>query len=341
MANKDTNDSPSNLWARRSNSSKVSLSTTRSDRADSHASPSIKRGFSSSGKSPFGSLSGISTSGVSSPTGTGASSAFGLGSGAFASFGGGKTPKTPGGTLDPIKAASARQDSGDEAKEASRRPAPTSKKSLGTLSAAEPQNAAGADLSESGAEHPIKYAWVVYYRPPTSKNSDYEKSIRPMFRMDTIESFWKVYTHLKRPSQLPPVSDYHLFREGIRPVWEDDENKQGGKFTMRLKKGVADRLWERLVMTMVGDQFNEASDEVCGAVVSVRQTEDVISIWTKNNGGRNVKIRETIKRELELPMDTNILFRSHDDSIQSRVEVDKARAEKTGGRRNTNDRLEF
>ena len=90
---------------------------------------------------------------------------------------------------------------------------------------------------------------------------------------------------------LPHVSDYHFFQEGIRPVWEDDANKKGGKWILRLKKGVADRYWEDLLLAMVGDQFMEASDEVCGAVVSVRPQEDVISVWTKNDGGRNIKIR--------------------------------------------------
>lgn len=77
-------------------------------------------------------------------------------------------------------------------------------------------------------------------------------------------------------------------------MWEDDANKKGGKWIMRLKKGVCDRYWEDLLMAMVGDQFNEASDEVCGAVLSVRAQEDVLSIWTKNDGGRNVKIRSVL-----------------------------------------------
>lgn len=65
---------------------------------------------------------------------------------------------------------------------------------------------------------------------------------------------------------------------------------------MRLKKGVADMFWEELLMAMVGDQFAEAGEEVCGAVVSVRSGEDVFSIWTKNDGGRNVKIRYVTTR---------------------------------------------
>lgn len=60
---------------------------------------------------------------------------------------------------------------------------------------------------------------------------------------------------------------------------------------MRLKKGVADRYWEDLLMAIVGDQFGEAGDEVTGAVLSVRNGEDVLSVWTKLDGGRNIRIR--------------------------------------------------
>jgi len=132
---------------------------------------------------------------------------------------------------------------------------------------------------------------VIWYRPPASKNSDYEKSIKPLYKMNTAQEFWRVYTHLKRPSSLPIVSDYHMFKDSIRPVWEDEENKQGGKWIIRLKKGVIDRYWDDMLLAVVGDQFAEAGEEVCGMVVSVRSGEDVFSVWTKNDGGRNIKIR--------------------------------------------------
>ena len=57
----------------------------------------------------------------------------------------------------------------------------------------------------------------------------------------------------------------------------------------------------------------------------MRSGEDVFSLWTKNDGGRNVKIRETIKRILSLPPDTNLQWRSHDDTITSRNAADQAR----------------
>ncbi|KAL9591884.1 MAG: hypothetical protein Q9179_007276 [Wetmoreana sp. 5 TL-2023] len=271
----------------------------------------------------------VTTTAVASPT-SGASSAFGLGSGAFASFGASaKTPKTPGTALEPATSVAAGKEREKDPIQDSRGLDGKTRSSASSLN-----NSSNAP----GGEHPIKYTWVVWYRPPTSKFQDYEKSTVPLAHFSTIESFWTVYTHLKRPSSLPSVSDYHLFKKGIRPVWEDEENKKGGKWIVRLKKGVSDRYWEDLLLAIVGDQFAEAGEEVCGAVLSVRSGEDVLSVWTRIDGGRNIKIRETIKRVLAFPPDTTIIWKSHDDSIAQRSAIDQARQEKgagTGKRRET------
>lgn len=217
---------------------------------------------------------------MASPT-SGASSAFGLGSGAFASFGSsGKTPRTPGASLDfgnstPIAAEKPNKEVAKDG----------NVKSKGSASSLTSKS------SGASSEHSLKNTWIVWYRPPTSKYSDYEKSTIALAHFSSVEAFWTVYTHLKRPSVLPSVSDYHIFKKGIRPVWEDEENKRGGKWILRLKKGVSDRYWEDLLLAMVGDQFAEAGEEVCGAVLSVRTGEDVLSVWTRIDGGRNIKIR--------------------------------------------------
>ncbi|KAL2220251.1 putative translation initiation factor eIF4E3 [Thermoascus aurantiacus ATCC 26904] len=305
-----------NLWTRRSNSSKLSLLTdskeggAKVDLPRSHASKRFGPDSAHGRSNPFNALSPLSA-GVSSPSS--ASSAFGLGSGAFASFGSStKTPKTPGSTLESSssKGSSDKRDSQNEQEGTSTDGA----KSKGSTSLLK--------------EHPLKTTWVVWYRPPTPKYSDYEKSTVPLASISSVESFWTIYSHLKRPSRLPTVSDYHIFKKGIRPVWEDEANKKGGKWIIRLKKGVADRYWEDLLLAMVGDQFAEAGDEVCGAVLSVRSGEDVLSVWTRIDGGRNIKIRETIKRLLAFPADTNIVWKSHDDSIAQRSAIDQARQEK-------------
>ena len=260
-----------------SSSNKLSLSVKDNDSKDGSKVDSPRsytsRRFGDSKSNPFNSLSASATKSPSA----GASSAFGLGSGAFASFGSAKTPKTPGGGTAFDFPSKDRKDKETEA--------PTEKTEAET----------GSDSSSanqiSSTDHPLRNSWTLYYRPPANKFSDYEKSTTKIATIPTVESFWTIYSHLKRPSQIPTVSDYHFFKDGIRPVWEDEANKKGGKWIVRLKKGVADRYWEELLLAIIGDQFMEAGDEVCGAVLSVRSGEDVLSVWTKIDGGRNIKIR--------------------------------------------------
>jgi translation initiation factor 4E len=228
----------------------------------------------------------------SATTPSAASSAFGLGSGAFASFGPSsaktpKTPKTPGNGNGNGNGSGF--DFSTRAKTAEKET--ESESSNGKAKAEETATASDNTSSSSSSEHPLKSTWTLFYRPPTTKYSDYEKSTIKLASIGTVESFWTIYSHLKRPSFLPTVSDYHIFKEGIRPVWEDEANKKGGKWIIRLKKGVADRYWEDLLLGLIGDQFMEAGEEVCGAVLSVRSGEDVLSVWTRNDGGRNIKIR--------------------------------------------------
>lgn len=147
--------------------------------------------------------------------------------------------------------------------------------------------------------HRLRSSWMFWFRPPISKANgfvEYEKTLHPIATCETAEEFFEIYRHLKRPSSLPLVSDYHLFKKGVRPIWEDEENKSGGKWIVRMKKGVADRYWEDLLLALIGDQFGEASDEVCGAVLSVRNGEDILSIWAKSDGGRVLKIRYVKKK---------------------------------------------
>ncbi|TVY47813.1 Eukaryotic translation initiation factor 4E type 2 [Lachnellula occidentalis] len=318
-----------NLWTRRSNTSKLSLSTANpsanggplsNDHSVRPYTLGRRHGDSSShsNKNPFGAMSPSTTS-IASPV-AGASSAFGLGSGAFASFGAAKTPKTPGSALD----------FGSVVGSGKTQTVEKQFKDLGS-------RASKSSLTESSKNsttptHSLRDNWVFWFRPPISKSNgfvEYEKTLHAIASFDTIEDFFNVYHHLKRPSTLPLVSDYHIFKRGIRPVWEDDENKKGGKWIVRLKKGVADRYWEDLVYAIIGDQFAEASEEVCGAVLSVRNGEDILSIWTSVDGGRVLRIRETMKRILAFPPDTKVEWKSHDSSIAQRTAIDDARKDKS------------
>lgn len=151
---------------------------------------------------------------------------------------------------------------------------------------------------------------------PTSSQS-YEQNIKQIGTFASVEQFWRFYSHMVRPGDLTGHSDFHLFKEGIKPMWEDDANKNGGKWIIRLRKGLASRCWENLILAMLGEQFM-VGEEICGAVVSVRFQEDIISIWNKtaSDQATTARIRDTLRRVLNLPPNTIMEYKTHTDSIK-------------------------
>ncbi|XP_028365035.1 eukaryotic translation initiation factor 4E type 2 isoform X2 [Phyllostomus discolor] len=172
------------------------------------------------------------------------------------------------------------------------------------------------------AEHPLQYNYTFWYSRrtpgrPTSSQS-YEQNIKQIGTFASVEQFWRFYSHMVRPGDLTGHSDFHLFKEGIKPMWEDDANKNGGKWIIRLRKGLASRCWENLILAMLGEQFM-VGEEICGAVVSVRFQEDIISIWNKtaSDQATTARIRDTLRRVLNLPPNTIMEYKTHTDSIKA------------------------
>ncbi|KAH0907153.1 hypothetical protein HID58_038980 [Brassica napus] len=129
--------------------------------------------------------------------------------------------------------------------------------------------------------HPLRlqYKFAIWYtrRTPGVRNqTSYEDIIKKIVEFSTVEGFWACYCHLAPSSLLPSPADLHFFKNGIRPLWEDGANCNGGKWIIRFSP----KLY-LLLLALVGDQLDDA-DNTCGAVLSVRFSEDIISVWNRN-----------------------------------------------------------
>ncbi|KAJ7638318.1 translation initiation factor eIF 4e-like domain-containing protein [Roridomyces roridus] len=157
-------------------------------------------------------------------------------------------------------------------------------------------------------EHPLEYPWTIYHdtktKPhtaaapqaaspaptPTSaegfvpESTDYEAGLTVVGEFSTVEEFCRYFNWLKPPSQLERNSNYHLFKSGIKPMWEDEANANGGKWVLTMKNNPAllDRCWNWLAMALVGEELEEGHDIICGAVVSLRSKVDRIQVWTRS-----------------------------------------------------------
>ena len=113
-----------------------------------------------------------------------------------------------------------------------------------------------------------------------------------------VEDFWAIYSHLVRSSQLPTTTTYSLFRHPITPTWEHPSHSTGGKWSAHLRKNISPRLWEQLLLALIGDAFTDVGDdEVTGITLSVKSGEDVLSVWNRhgNDGRKGLGIKRVLK----------------------------------------------
>ncbi|CAN7005694.1 unnamed protein product [Brassica rapa subsp. trilocularis] len=71
------------------------------------------------------------------------------------------------------------------------------------------------------------------------------------------------------------------------------------------------------LLALVGDQLDDA-DNICGAVLSVRFNEDIISVWNRNASDHQavMGLRDSIKRHLKLPHAYVMEYKPHDASLR-------------------------
>lgn len=67
---------------------------------------------------------------------------------------------------------------------------------------------------------------------------------------------FSAFNNIAKVNHLGPSSNYHLFKQGIRPEWEDESNAEGGKFGIQFPKNKAGEAINDYWMYLVSFFFN-------------------------------------------------------------------------------------
>ncbi|KAI0639757.1 eukaryotic translation initiation factor 4E class I [Trametes polyzona] len=195
-----------------------------------------------------------------------------------------------------------------------------------------------SDPTNFNVKHPLYSPWTLWFDSPATKGRNlpqtpmssfpqtplpqtpgglaaqgWMEDIKRVITFDSVEEFWGLYNNIVPPSQLPQKANYYLFKEGIIPAWEDEANKNGGKWSIQLprdkNRAVVDKMWLYTMLAAIGETFDplltsgeggEAPQSlITGVIVSTRPQFYRISIWTRSapgqSGGEDDKLRERIE----------------------------------------------
>ncbi|XP_023608505.1 eukaryotic translation initiation factor 4E type 1B [Myotis lucifugus] len=167
--------------------------------------------------------------------------------------------------------------------------------------------------------HLLQNRWALWFFK-NDRSRAWQDNLQLVTKFDTAEDFWAIYSHIQLASKLSSGCDYALFKDGIEPMWEDARNKRGGRWLVSLAKQQRhtelDRLWLETLLCLIGESFEEYSQEVCGAVINIRTKGDKIAVWTREAENQTgvLYIGQVYKGRLGLSTKTVIGYQAHADT---------------------------
>jgi len=184
------------------------------------------------------------------------------------------------------------------------------------------------DLAEMKRKDPrLKSTWVIWEMKAknSKKKTDFDSGTA-VASFNTVKGFWKHWNHLPQPSELLEgkkfmrenpegraiVECLMLFREGVKPEWEDEANAKGGHFQLQLNHKVGgaqiDEYWNNIVLGMIGGTI-EPAEMITGIRLvdklnTTRNAAIRIEVWFSNFEDTD-KV-DILQRNLEKCMGTKL-----------------------------------
>nr|6FBZ_A Chain A, Eukaryotic translation initiation factor 4E-like protein,Eukaryotic translation initiation factor 4E-like protein [Thermochaetoides thermophila DSM 1495]6FC0_A Chain A, Eukaryotic translation initiation factor 4E-like protein [Thermochaetoides thermophila DSM 1495] len=189
------------------------------------------------------------------------------------------------------------------------------------------------DKENFNVKHPLSCRWTLWFTKPASgKGDNWNDLLKKVITFESVEEFWGIYNNIAPVSELAVKSDYHLFKEGVRPEWEDPQNKHGGKWAYQFKDKRSvniDELWLHTMLAAIGETLEDEEDgEVMGVVVNVRKGFYRIGVWTRTTEKSKeilMNIGRRLKEVLKLPPNEMVEFSGHTEAAQAGSTRAKAR----------------
>jgi hypothetical protein len=153
--------------------------------------------------------------------------------------------------------------------------------------------------------HPLKTKWVVWghlQHDTTWSLDSYTKICTLTYAEELLELI-----HLL-PDKL--ITNYMLFimRDGIDPMWEDENNKNGGCFSYKVDNKYVKDIWTDLACSILGNSIS--SELICNSItglsVSPKKSFCILKIWMSS-----CKYQDASIMNIKQLKSINCIFKKH------------------------------
>lgn len=169
----------------------------------------------------------------------------------------------------------------------------------------------------SEVKNPTCTGWCIWYHNPHDKNWALS-SFHKLYEFDSLESFWDLY-HVWNDC-LPHISDgmFFLMRKVnnnyIYPLWEDKHNRNGGFWSFKVDKTLAEEIWLNLSIYLISESLciNDDYSLINGISISPKKNFCIIKIWNNNINKSDLGIINKFTDKIDY---TECMYKCHNDNI--------------------------
>jgi len=156
--------------------------------------------------------------------------------------------------------------------------------------------------------HSLSDKWTFWAHLP--HDTDWSiNSYKQIYTVSTVEETIAIVETI--PDILVKNCMLFLMRDGIKPIWEDIKNRNGGCFSYKISNKSVYNIWKELCYALVGDTISNKSSFVScvsGITISPKKNFCIIKIWLSNCLNQNPVI---VSSELKGINHQGCLFKKH------------------------------
>ncbi|CBK22433.2 Translation initiation factor 4E (eIF-4E) [Blastocystis hominis] len=133
----------------------------------------------------------------------------------------------------------------------------------------------------------LNSSWDVWYEDRSSSSNteaEWGGNQQQVATFSTIEEFWGIYGRLRPVNDLPENGNYHYFKTGIKPSWEDEANKDGGSWRLGLhiNDHYLEERWQSILLSVIGETLDPTGSSVCGVSFLKKSKGYRVEVWMKD-----------------------------------------------------------
>ncbi len=125
--------------------------------------------------------------------------------------------------------------------------------------------------------------WVLYYHLPQDKNWEFDSFKIIMSDIDRADKLIALNESL--PTKVVQYTMLFVMRKGIKPMWEDPQNKNGGCFSYKVSNKFVTDVWKSLFYALCGETLfidPKKNKFANGITISPKKNFCIVKIWMRD-----------------------------------------------------------